>query len=175
MSLPGPGVKPTIAQQLQVMKAMARMDGKDVLPGLVMPRKRTTHPPRAGHSGHRKQPERDIANSIIDWLRLAGCKVGIIKVKGSYLSGRHLKDRRIFKSVPDILCYYPKTKTWWWIETKAGYNKLTKRQPEHDEHEYSQEEFRDWCLESSTNHIVAKELKDVFVITGNYIEDAGMI
>ena len=127
---------------------------------------------RPGHTGPREQPERELVNKIVDWLRLAGCKAGVIKTKGSYLDGRHLKDKRLFKSVPDILCYQPKNKTWWWIETKSGYNKLTKRLPEHGSHEYSQEEFQNWCLEAKANHIVAKKLEDVFVITGSHIEGA---
>jgi len=144
---------------------IALMTGEKV----VVKKKRKFRP---GHTGPREQPERALVNRIVDWLRLAGCKAGIIKTKGSYLHGRHLKDKRLFKSVPDILCYQPGNKTWWWIETKAGYNKLTKRRVEHEDYEYSQEEFRDWCLEANTNHIVAKKLEDVFVITGNYIKGA---
>lgn len=71
MRVPGPGVKPTIKEQLQVFKAIAKTDGREVLPTLKMPHR--GH--RGKDNGIRNREEDRHRPLIIKQLRKEGWRV----------------------------------------------------------------------------------------------------
>lgn len=71
MKIPGPGVKPTIKEQLQVFKAIAKTDGREVLPTLKMP----CRGHRGKDKGVRNREEDQHRPLIIKQLRKEGWRV----------------------------------------------------------------------------------------------------
>ena len=155
--------KLTMAQQVKLL-ATVMNPGKEHLPSVSLPKPKRAYKPRPNARKPHNQPEEKLLQNIIIYLRLQGMKCGRVRTIARMIMGIYAKDRFLFKSVPDILVYNPVKKKWWWIETKAGNNKLSKRQPMDKDYEYSQEEFRDWCLESGQGWIEARSITDVEII-----------
>lgn len=110
--------------------------------------------------GPYKKLERTLNIHIVGMLRMHGCSAGLIKTTGTAHRGKYYKDQFLFKSFPDIVCFNHKKRKWYYLEGKVKPNKLSKRKKEHLEHEYSQEEVRDWCVNSNVEHIVAYSWED---------------
>ena len=155
--------KLTGAQQVKLL-ANIMNPSKEHLLAVLLPKPKKAYKPRPNARKPHNQPEEKLLQNIVIYLRLQGMKCGRVRTIARMIMGFYAKDRFLFKSVPDILVYNPFKKKWWWIETKSGKNTLSKRQPMDKDYEYSQEEFRDWCLESGENWIGARSLTDVEII-----------
>lgn len=137
----------------QMIKAMAKIAGKDIFPEVKLSKPKRAYKPRPNARKSHQQPELILQKGIIKYLRIHGCDCGTVRVEARIWQGIHIKSPDLLLGVPDILCFHPHNGMYW-IECKWGTNVLREEQ----------KLFRELCIKHGINHIVARDLNDVEVI-----------
>lgn len=131
----------------QYVKVMAKINGRDVLPDVKMPRRERKD--KGERRGDYNNPEAQFRIEAMKYLRHKGCRVWRIE---NSLPG--------YKGLPDIILF--RHDKFWCVELKSSVGKL---RPE-------QEDFQDLCSKSRINYLVARTIEDLYVITGEVKYDS---
>lgn len=121
------------------IKSLAKINGKDILPDVKMPRKKRSDIGKSRSFYDLK--EKRLRKEVIKYLRKKGCKV--FRIENSICGINNI-------GIPDLLFFHD-IKGMVWCELKSLYGVLS---PE-------QESFRKLCLQSNINHLVVKDLKEI--------------
>jgi hypothetical protein len=135
MRTPGPGEKPTIKKQLQLMKSIARKEGRDVLPSLSLPKKKTSGP-----RGKYNREEDRLRPLIIKALRKKGYLVYRVETAINHQLG-----------IPDLWVMHWAGKWAGWLEVKTPTGVLS------DE----QKAFMKYCDVNKVNCFVIRSVEEV--------------
>ena len=128
----------------QYIKVMAKINGKDVLPNVKMPRRERKD--KGAHRESYETPEASFRQEVFKYFRKKGIRYWRIE---NSIGGRSV-------GLPDFLVFH--LNKMWWLELKsvdAGYNLK-------DE----QLEFQKLCLLAGVNHLVATKEEDLYIISG---------
>ena len=122
-----------------MVKGLAAVMGKEILPDVKMPKPKRPYQPRPNARHKHNMRERIIEKEIIRYLRGKGFKCGKVNPEiGSWNAG-----------IGDILCFTPSAQ--WYIEVKTD---TGTQQP-------NQIEFQQICERCGVKYMVARGVEDV--------------
>jgi len=125
----------------QYIKALAKIQGRDMLPDVKLPRKKYE---RAKETKPREQPERDLRIRVIAYLRSRGCQVKRIE---NSITGKNNN------GLPDLVVICLRTKWMGFIELKATTGLRLE-----------QEDFMNSCIACGIKHLVVRTIEDLNAI-----------
>lgn len=123
----------------QMIKGLAKVNGKDVLVSVQLPKPKKPYQPRPNARKPHVMREKIIEREIIKYLRGKGFFCGKINPE---LGGWN-------KGIADILCMTPSAQYWIEVKTKQG------RQQQ------NQKDFQKLCDKGNVHYLVARSIDDV--------------